>query len=1159
MPICRSVATLVRRTALGLGFATLGAGMATAQSACETETAALQALARGVKVDITAPANLRAEGAVHIAWRAAAAFPPKTPAFVVVAVPGEVRVEAPPLPKPATSAQQDQPDTQPPDLPGALALPPSARAPLDIAFGAGKTRLLVPLHQPGSKLAGSLDVRVFDAGALAIEAVVVAKTACGERSLGVPARREIAVAPGTPEIVVQDPFDIDVPKRIVVSNSGRYRLHVFEGRYRVFDLSTGAKLVDRAGHSPNFSPTSRFVAADVGDADGRELEVIDLVSRQVIHTAAGPFLGWANGDTFFVDGASQYGAVSVHPSIISRPLVADADNPREKAADNLSLSAPGSCHACASWSDSPMTLDLDNGIVAFADTFSGGGGEVFELASGFKGCCAGGGTAAPGTAGTQDDAKLRQFVAATYEVRPIELKRGWNVRDGLAFSHIYDPLAKTETGLADQPWYQAALPLRQLLTSHRALEAQAQSTRIAGLAEGVVLRGDWRQSTRRARNTGEASAREGLLTELSRFGVDAAPPLAREAIPFSNSPASEDARGRYDADSKKLEAEIDRRSKSLERRLLAEVPAVKAHLGQHKRGTLPAFPYDGDLTKGKIILTDHMEGLWRWEVDGNPLWLLQLLIIEGSGAFGQGAVLLLEGQRKAAGKVVNLSTALEGLWEGQYGSSAQQTRLKPQLFFGRYLVAASVASRAIGVYDVKAGTKLALITDMPQADLLDDVLLSVDQRHVIQLNSDGQFFLHEIATGRMVLSGRYVDGEIILYTPEAYYWSSYEGAHFVQLRFPGLRGLYSFQQFAAVLNRPDVIKARLAGASAAELPRLVPPPVVEARLIEGTASGGGRRVAVQARSGEGLAHVRLYQDGQLISDQSVSGPQYQGEVAVPQTGNARWLTALATDKGGLVSAPQMIPLKPGPGAPSRLHGVLVGVDTYAEFRLRLNYAKSDAQRLAEALKASVGRYYGSESLQLLLDEEATPAAITSALESIVATADPHDTIVFSFAGHGVKGDDDHYYLTPAGYDSNDAKGTGLSWSRISAILGRAKARVVVILDSCHSGLSGAEGLGTNDDAVASLLTGVRAPMLVLAASKGRQFSYEDPKWGGGAFTHALVEVLQRNWRSADLNGNGVIEVSELYRALRSMVAGETQGNQTPWLARQDLIGDFSLF
>ena len=145
-------------------------------------------------------------------------------------------------------------------------------------------------------------MRVFDAGAFALEAEVVAKTACGERSLGEPVKREINVAPGAPEIVVQDPFDIDVPKRIVISNSGRYRLHVFEGRYRVFELTTGAKLVDRAGHGPNFSPTSRFVVADVGDADGRDLEVIDLISQQVIYTAAGPFVGWANGDAFLIDG-----------------------------------------------------------------------------------------------------------------------------------------------------------------------------------------------------------------------------------------------------------------------------------------------------------------------------------------------------------------------------------------------------------------------------------------------------------------------------------------------------------------------------------------------------------------------------------------------------------------------------------------------------------------------------------------------------------------------------------------------------------------------------------------------------------------------------------------------------------------------------------------
>ena len=74
-------------------------------------------------------------------------------------------------------------------------------------------------------------------------------------------------------------------------------------------------------------------------------------------------------------------------------------------------------------------------------------------------------------------------MAATYEVRPVEWKPGWNVRDGLAFSHIYDPLAELNASMSDQEWYKAAIPLRDQLKLHRALEAQAQSqsTRIAGL------------------------------------------------------------------------------------------------------------------------------------------------------------------------------------------------------------------------------------------------------------------------------------------------------------------------------------------------------------------------------------------------------------------------------------------------------------------------------------------------------------------------------------------------------------------------------------------------------------------------------------------------------------------------------------------------------
>src|SRR2546421_3414399 len=167
----RGKATAPLRIALVLALTLPWPGVAAAQAACEAETAGLKALARSVQLEITAPADLRSGGAVHVAWRAASPFPPKTPVFAAVAIAGEVRIEVPP--KPAQDSKPDQADNAGPDLPGLLVLPSAARAPVDLAFGACKTRLLVPLYQPGSKLAGAVDVRVFDAGVLTLETVVV--------------------------------------------------------------------------------------------------------------------------------------------------------------------------------------------------------------------------------------------------------------------------------------------------------------------------------------------------------------------------------------------------------------------------------------------------------------------------------------------------------------------------------------------------------------------------------------------------------------------------------------------------------------------------------------------------------------------------------------------------------------------------------------------------------------------------------------------------------------------------------------------------------------------------------------------------------------------------------------------------------------------------
>jgi hypothetical protein len=126
--------------------------------------------------------ELAAEGRVHVSWRAAQRFSSKVPVYVAVAIPGEVRFVAPALPA-RVERGGNFPAALPTELPGFIALPPAARGPLGLAFGQGKSRALVALHQRGAKLDGSFSAQLFSAGTFPIEAGAVALTSCGERMI----------------------------------------------------------------------------------------------------------------------------------------------------------------------------------------------------------------------------------------------------------------------------------------------------------------------------------------------------------------------------------------------------------------------------------------------------------------------------------------------------------------------------------------------------------------------------------------------------------------------------------------------------------------------------------------------------------------------------------------------------------------------------------------------------------------------------------------------------------------------------------------------------------------------------------------------------------------------------------------------------------------
>ena len=84
-------------------------------------------------------------------------------------------------------------------------------------------------------------------------------------------------------------------------------------------------------------------------------------------------------------------------------------------------------------------------------------------------------------------------------------------------------------------------------------------------------------------------------------------------------------------------------------------------------------------------------------------------------------------------------------------------------------------------------------------------------------------------------------------------------------------------------------------------------------------------------------------------------------------------------------------------------------------------------------------------------------------------------------------------------------------------------------------------------------------MVVLAGSKGRQESLENVATKTGSFTGAIVATLAKEQTRQDRDRRGLVGLSQFYAAVKAQVVNESGGRQTPWLARNGLVGEMALF
>lgn len=240
----------------------------------------------------------------------------------------------------------------------------------------------------------------------------------------------------------------------------------------------------------------------------------------------------------------------------------------------------------------------------------------------------------------------------------------------------------------------------------------------------------------------------------------------------------------------------------------------------------------------------------------------------------------------------------------------------------------------------------------------------------------------------------------------------------------------------------------------------------------------------------------------------------------------------------------------------KLYVLAVGVSNYQNQGLRLGLSAKDALDFGEIWKSQQSSLYEGVQARILTDAQATKGNILDGLEWLQRQVTQKDVAILFFAGHGINDPNGMFYFLPVDADLEKLKRTGISQADITSTVAAIAGKVLVFMDACHSGnimgklkRRAALDVGTVINELASAENGA----VVFSSATGRQYSLENPDWGNGAFTRALVEGIGGK---ADFRGTGRITVNMLDLYVSERVKELTEGQQTPTTVKPPNVPDF---
>lgn len=484
----------------------------------------------------------------------------------------------------------------------------------------------------------------------------------------------------------------------------------------------------------------------------------------------------------------------------------------------------------------------------------------------------------------------------------------------------------------------------------------------------------------------------------------------------------------------------------------------------------------------------------------------------------------------------------------------------------------------------------------PVPDVPWSVNIAADGRLLVVAYGDGTIRWHRLADGNELLAFfPHADRRRwVLWTPGGYYDAS-PGAEeligwHVNRGNDAAADFFPASRFRAQFYRPEVVarvletldEGRAIELANAERGRAAATPVAVANLLPPVVDlvGPADRTAVSSSPVTLRYRVRTPADAPLsglrvrVNGQAVAVPEGRSlalaalsgvrELSVPIPAQDSEILVFAENKNG-VSTPATLHVSWRGAAPAKdefsvkpkLYVLAVGVSDYDKPELRLGFAAKDAQDFAAALGRQKGALYRDVEAKLLTDKAATRDEVVDGLDWLQRQVTAKDVGMLFLAGHGVNDANGIYYFLPANADADKLKRTGVAFSDIKNTLASLAGKALFFVDTCHSGnvMGGRRALPVDVDGLVNELTAAENGVVVFASSTGKQYSLEDPVWGNGAFTKALVEGITGK---ADLQRSGRITHKMLDFYVAERVKELTGGRQTPVNPSPQGVPDFPI-